>query len=282
MRSNPHRKRQAQATTTRKPSEEHEDQRSHAKRQINLHRKDQPPDRSGRRWRMVACANAALAVAIALAAVPRSALADQPGTFADLCVARAVQTPGRYASLKAMNEACGLRTTTPNPSAPPAPRVAAAGVAAPASDPCDGCEYYIYSGDSENVINAKGCATSTILITYPVSSACEGGANEIWELAALSSGYRALIAYYDGTVVCMTAGPESGDRAGAQPCTNPVQSYMEFRRPVVSESCYSGWYYIVPAANYGLTLNVRGGLGAKREIISYPISCADNSVWYYD
>jgi hypothetical protein len=96
-----------------------------------------------------------------------------------------------------------------------------------------------------NVINAKGCFTNTILITYPVSSGCEGGANEIWELVEVTTGYRALIADYKGTLVCMIAGPESGQNAGATPCTKPLQGDMEFRRPVVSESCFSGFYYII-------------------------------------
>jgi len=61
----------------------------------------------------------------------------------------------------------------------------------------------------------------------------------------------------------------------------PVASYMEFRRPVVSESCASGWYYIIPADNYNVSLNVRGGLGESKNIISYAKGCYDNSIWYY-
>jgi hypothetical protein len=153
---------------------------------------------------------------------------------------------------------------------------------APATTPCDYCSYHIYSGDGVNVINAKGCFTNTILITYPVSSGCEGGANEIWELVEVTTGYRALTANYKGTLVCMIAGPESKQNAGAQPCTKPLQADMEFRRPVVSESCYSGFYYIIPATNYNLTLNVKGGLGQGRNINSYPQACTTNSVWFYE
>jgi hypothetical protein len=224
---------------------------------------------------------AGLSTALCFAVFAPAALAVEPGKITNPCVAHAVATPGLYGSLKAMNQACDLPAGTPSASPPSAPGTVPTGVAAPAATPCDYCSYYIYSGDSENVINAKGCFTTTVLFTYPVSSGCEGGANEIWEIVALSTGYRALIAYYKGTTVCMTAGPASGQNAGTQPCTDPVQSYMEFRRPVVSESCVGGWYYIIPAANYGLSLNVQGGLGEGRNIISYSKGCYDNSIWYY-
>ena len=224
---------------------------------------------------------AAVGVVVGVAALAPCALAAESGRITNPCIAHAVETPGLYASTEALGKACGLPTSAASSGRPPAPVEAPAGVAAPPPTPCDYCEYYIYSGDSENVINAKGCFTSTNLITYPVSSGCEEGKDERWVITELSTGYRALIADYKGTLVCMIAGPESGQNAGAQPCTQPVQSDMEFRRPVVSESCYSGWYYIIPASNYGLSLNVKGGLGEGRNIISYSKGCYVNSVWYY-
>jgi hypothetical protein len=223
---------------------------------------------------------AGLIAAICFATFAPSALAVEPGQITNPCIAQAVATPGLYASLEAMDQACGLPTAAPSASPPPAPGAAPAG-GAPPPTPCETCNYRIYSGDSENVINAKGCFTTTVLITYPVSSGCVGGANEIWKITELSTGYRAFIADYGGYAVCMTAGAETGQNAGAQPCTNPAESYMEFRRPAVSESCVSGWYYIIPADNYGMSLNVRGGLGEGRNIISYPKGCYDNSIWYY-
>ena len=230
---------------------------------------------------VAARALAGLSAAICFAVFAPAALAVEPGEITNPCIAHAIATPGLYTSPQAMHQACGLGPVAPSASPPSAPGEAPAGVAAPATTPCDYCSYYIYSGDSTNVINAKGCATTTNLITFPVSSGCEGGRNEIWEIVPLSTGYRALIAYYKGYAVCMIAGAESGQNAGGQPCTNPVASYMEFRRPVVSESCASGWYYIIPADNYNVSLNVRGGLGESKNIISYAKGCYDNSIWYY-
>lgn len=224
---------------------------------------------------------ALVAVAICFAALVPGALGAEPGAITNPCIAHAVETPGLYGSIEAMNEACALPSSAPSSTSPPAAGTAPAGSAAPATTPCDYCSYHIYSGDGVNVINAKGCFTNTILITYPVSSGCEGGANEIWELVEVTTGYRALIADYKGTLVCMIAGPESGQNAGATPCTKPLQGDMEFRRPVVSESCFSGFYYIIPANNYNLTLNVKGGLGQGRNIISYSKACTANSVWFY-
>jgi hypothetical protein len=226
---------------------------------------------------------AAMGVAVGAAALAPCALAAESGRITNPCIAHAVETPGLYASLEAMSRACGLPTSAHTTVPPPVPVEAPRGAGAPPPPtPCDYCEYYIYSGDSENVINAKGCSTNTDLITYPVSSGCEEGKDERWVITALSSGYRALIALYHETLVCMIAGPEGGDNAGAQPCTQPAESDMEFRRPEVSESCYSGWYYIVPASNYSLTLNVKGGLGEGRNIISYAKGCSTNNVWYYE
>lgn len=241
-----------------------------------------PEPQRGRAGAVITRALAGLTAAICFAVFAPSALAVEPGEIANPCIAHAIVTPGLYASLEAMNRACGLPATIPSDSPPPAPGTAPAGVAMPASSPCDFCSYHIYSGDSENVINAKGCSTDTVLITYPVSAGCEGGRNEIWEITPLANGYRALIANYDGYAVCMIAGAESGQNAGAQLCTEPVESDMEFRRPVVSGSCYSGWYYIIPADNWNLSLNVRGGLGEGRNIISYSKGCYNNSIWYYE
>ncbi len=222
---------------------------------------------------------AAVGVAVGVAALAPYALAAESGRITNPCIAHAVETPGLYASTEAMSKACGLPTPPPSSSSPPALPVPGGGVSP--DTPCDYCEYYIYSGDSENVINAKGCSTNTDLITYPVTSGCEEGKDERWVITELSNGYRALIAVYSGKMVCMIADLESGQNAGAQPCTQPAESDMEFRRPGVSESCYSGWYYIVPASNWNLSLNVKGGLGEGRNIITYSKGCYTNGVWYY-
>jgi hypothetical protein len=79
----------------------------------------------------------------------------------------------------------------------------------------------------------------------------------------------------------MIAGP-NGEQAGTGTCTQPAQSDEEFREADrTTAPCASGWYYIVPASYTNLTLNVKGGLGESRSIITYPISCVNNSIWYY-
>jgi hypothetical protein len=161
-----------------------------------------------------------------LGAGPASAATG--GQFANACIARAVQAPaGTYASLQSLNQSCGLPTapaTTADGATVPAAGAAPAGSVSPDDTPGDYGTYYIYSGDGANVINAKGCSINTVLITYPVSSACNNGGNEKWELTPLSDGYRALIADYGGYVICMQAGPSSGQNGSAGPCTNPKTS----------------------------------------------------------
>lgn len=152
-----------------------------------------------------------------------------------------------------------------------------------------GNPYIIYSGDSTNVINAKSCTQSTVGITWSWPSACGGGgSNEIWIVDELNDGYDTFNAYYNGHFECLNTAGFSGAGLYVFNCDNqilnnqPFDSTYQFRRPDNTPSCYSGWDYFVPSGNYGLTLNVAGGLGKGRNIIDYSQSgCPTNDVWYF-
>jgi len=168
---------------------------------------------------------------------------------------------------------------TPALPSPSGPQPAAPAVA-------NNHDYIIYSGDSYNVINARYCTPNTVLITYPWDpGACGGGRNEIWDPVLLNNGYVGLAALLPGTQFACAYYNGTGN--GTQVLVSSCDGYhypanYQWRQPGNTPSCYSGWNYIVPAQNYGQTLNVAGGLGSGRNIILWSQSgCPTNDVWYF-
>jgi hypothetical protein len=152
-----------------------------------------------------------------------------------------------------------------------------------ASGPANNDWYAIFAGDDYNVINAKGCTAPTILITYPVSTSCDGGLNEAFSPALLTNGYDALIVEYNGGTYCAYQGGLSGSIISVVSCPRSFTEEWWFRQPQNTPApCASGWHYIVPAYDFSLDFNVAGGNGTGRNIILYSQNgCPGNGIWYF-
>jgi hypothetical protein len=116
-----------------------------------------------------------------------------------------------------------------------------------------------------------------------VGQGCDKGANQVWEVAELGNGYDAIIANYGGNEMCMNVKGGiyiQGTEMLAWPCNTVVTTNEQFRRPENTHyPSMSGWYYIVPAGNYGLALNVAGGSGEGRNIILWSkCSCLNEAM----
>lgn len=140
----------------------------------------------------------------------------------------------------------------------------------------------IYSADL-NVIDAKGCANPAQLISFPLSAGCAGARNEIWVLVELPGGFDEIVADYGGNLMCFNiqgAHYTSGTNVLAWPCNNVVTANEQFRRPENTRDP-SGGFYIVPAGNFNLTLNVKGGFGDRHNIVLFTQNNDANSEWFF-
>ena len=122
------------------------------------------------------------------------------------------------------------------------------------------------------------------MITYPVSTSCDGGLNEAWLPALLTNGYDALIVEFNGGTYCGYQGGLSRSLISVDNCpSNFNAEQWWFRQPQNTPApCASGWNYIVPAYDYSLDFNVAGGNGSRRNIILWSQSgCPGNGIWYF-
>jgi hypothetical protein len=195
----------------------------------------------------------------------------------------AILTPDQ-AQTVAIAQALATLQAPPAPASGTTTGPSSAAVTPAASGPANNDWYAIYAGDDTYVINAKGCTVPTILITYPVSTSCDGGLNEAFSPALLTNGYDALVVEYNGGTYCAHQGGLSGSLISVANCpSNFNDEEWWYRQPQNTPApCASGWHYIVPAYDYSLDFNVAGGNGARRNIILYSHNgCPPNGIWYF-
>lgn len=135
------------------------------------------------------------------------------------------------------------------------------------------------------LMNAQGFNNPANIIVYPpvFDSNKVLEANEIWRVCQLTNGYDAIMADYNGNLMCLNvkgAVYQAGTPLLAWPCNNTVTANEQFREPQNTlDPYYSLGYYIVPAGNYNLCLNVQGGVGAGHAVILWPCNNQVNEAW---
>jgi len=142
---------------------------------------------------------------------------------------------------------------------------------------------WIYIEANDSVINASGCGNPANAIEYPISSGCDGGANEVWSVYTEPSGYDEIYATYGGNHMCLNVDGSAVEYTAINvvECnSNPTNSEL-FRQPGnTPDNGYGEGDYIVPSQNYSLAFNVSGGLGTSHKIILYPQGAGNNESFY--
>jgi hypothetical protein len=120
-----------------------------------------------------------------------------------------------------------------------------------------------------SVMDASGYANPANIDDY----SSNGGTNQQWALCELTNGYDEIVSDYNGNMMCLNVEDSSytsGAHLLAWPCNTVVTGNEQWRRPEnTPDGSFSGYDYLVPAGNYSLCVNVKGGLGNGNLMILY-------------